>query len=97
MDSPHADSDWQRQLTGKSSPNCNKCGKNKTYFAHLFWLTMVFSDACRLGKIVPFTDEYSDFSVTNWCPMAFFQTLITEKLTFKNQIRLAMIIADRLF
>ena len=90
MDSPHADSNWQRQLTGKIITKLQQgVAKIKTYHSPIYfgsqWFSVMRED---WEKIVPFTDEYSDFFRHKLVPDEhFFQTLITEKLT--NQIRLS--------
>ena len=90
MDSPHADSDWQRQLTGKIITKLQQgVAKIKTYHSPIYFGSQWFSvTRADWEKIVPFTDEYSDFFRHKLVPDEhFFQTLITEKLT--NQIRLS--------
>lgn len=90
MDSPHADSDWQRQLTGKIITKLQQgVAKIKTYHSPISFGSQWFSVTREdWEKIVPFTDEYSDFFRHKLVPDEhFFQTLITEKLT--NQIRLS--------
>lgn len=90
MDSPHADSDWQRQLTGKIITKLQQgVAKIKPYHSPIYfgsqWFSVMRAD---WEKIVPFIDEYSDFFRHKLVPDEhFFQTLITEKLT--NQIRLS--------
>ena len=90
MDSPHADSDWQRQLTGKIITKLQQgVAKVKPYHSAIYFGSQWFSvTRADWEKIVPFTDEYSDFFRHKLVPDEhFFQTLITEKLT--NQIRLS--------
>ena len=90
MDSPHADSDWQRQLTGKIITKLQQgVAKVKPYHSPIYFGSQWFSvTRADWEKIVPFTDEYSDFFRHKLVPDEhFFQTLITEKLT--NQIRLS--------
>ena len=90
MDSPHADSDWQRQLTGKIITKLQQgVAKIKPYHSPIYfgsqWFSVTHAD---WEKIVPFIDEYSDFFRHKLVPDEhFFQTLIAEKLT--NQIRLS--------
>ena len=90
MDSPHADSNWQRQLTGKVITKLQQgVAKVKPYHSPIYFGSQWFSvTRADWEKIVPFTDEYSDFFRHKLVPDEhFFQTLITEKLT--NQIRLS--------
>ena len=90
MDSPHADSNWQRQLTGKIITKLQQgVAKIKPYHSPIYFGSQWFSvTRADWEKIVPFTDEYSDFFRHKLVPDEhFFQTLITEKLT--NQIRLS--------
>ena len=90
MDSPHADSNWQRQLTGKIITKLQKAvAKVKPYHSPIYFGSQWFSvTRADWEKIVPFTDEYSDFFRHKLVPDEhFFQTLIAEKLT--NQIRLS--------
>ena len=90
MDSLHADSDWQRQLTGKIITKLQQgVAKVKPYHSPIYFGSQWFSvTRADWEKIVPFTDEYSDFFRHKLVPDEhFFQTLITEKLT--NQIRLS--------
>ena len=90
MDSPHADSDWQRQLTGKIITKLQQAvAKIKTYHSPIYFGSQWFSvTRADWEKIVPFIDEYSDFFRHKLVPDEhFFQTLIAEKLT--NQIRLS--------
>ena len=90
MDSPHADSNWQRQLTGKIITKLQQgVAKVKPYHSAIYFGSQWFSvTRADWEKIVPFTDEYSDFFRHKLVPDEhFFQTLITEKLT--NQIRLS--------
>ncbi len=90
MDSPHADSNWQRQLTGKIITKLQQgVAKVKPYHSPIYFGSQWFSVTREdWEKIVPFTDEYSDFFRHKLVPDEhFFQTLITEKLT--NQIRLS--------
>lgn len=90
MDSPHADSDWQRQLMGKIITKLQQgVAKIKPYHSPIYFGSQWFSvTRADWEKIVPFTDEYSDFFRHKLVPDEhFFQTLITEKLT--NQIRLS--------
>lgn len=90
MDSPHADSNWQRQLTGKIITKLQQgVAKVKPYHSAIYFGSQWFSVTREdWEKIVPFTDEYSDFFRHKLVPDEhFFQTLITEKLT--NQIRLS--------
>ena len=90
MDSPHADSDWQRQLTGKIITKLQQgVAKVKPYHSPIYFGSQWFSvTRADWEKIMPFTDEYSDFFRHKLVPDEhFFQTLITEKLT--NQIRLS--------
>nr|WP_313098946.1 beta-1,6-N-acetylglucosaminyltransferase [Moraxella sp. CTOTU48717] len=90
MDSPHADSDWQRQLTGKIITKLQQgVAKVKPYHSSIYFGSQWFSvTRADWEKIMPFTDEYSDFFRQKLVPDEhFFQTLITEKLT--NQIRLS--------
>ena len=90
MDSPHADSNWQRQLTGKIITKLQQgVAKIKTYHSPIYFGSQWFSvTRADWEKIMPFTDEYSDFFRHKLVPDEhFFQTLITEKLT--NQIRLS--------
>jgi len=90
MDSPHADSDWQRQLTGKIITKLQQgVAKIKPYHSPIYFGSQWFSvTRADWEKIVPFIDEYSDFFRHKLVPDEhFFQTLITEKLT--NQIRLS--------
>ena len=90
MDSPHADSDWQRQLMGKIITKLQQgVAKIKTYHSPIYFGSQWFSvTRADWEKIVPFIDEYSDFFRHKLVPDEhFFQTLITEKLT--NQIRLS--------
>ena len=88
MDSPHADSDWQRQLTGKIITKLQQgVAKIKPYHSPIYFGSQWFSvTRADWEKIVPFTDEYSDFFRHKLVPDEhFFQTLICEKLTQKNQ------------
>lgn len=90
MDSPHADTDWQRQLTGKIITKLQQgVAKIKTYHSPIYFGSQWFSvTRADWEKIVPFTDEYSDFFRHKLVPDEhFFQTLIAEKLT--NQICLS--------
>ena len=90
MDSPHADSNWQRQLTGKIITKLQQgVAKVKPYHSPIYFGSQWFSvTRADWEKIVPFTDEYSDFFRHKLVPDEhFFQTLIAEKLT--NQIRLS--------
>ena len=90
MDSPHADSNWQRQLTGKIITKLQQgVAKVKPYHSPIYFGSQWFSVTREdWEKIVPFTDEYSDFFRHKLVPDEhFFQTLIAEKLT--NQIRLS--------
>lgn len=90
MDSPHADSNWQRQLMGKIITKLQQgVAKVKPYHSPIYFGSQWFSVTREdWEKIVPFTDEYSDFFRHKLVPDEhFFQTLITEKLT--NQIRLS--------
>ena len=90
MDSPHADSNWQRQSTGKIITKLQQgVAKVKPYHSPIYFGSQWFSVTREdWEKIVPFTDEYSDFFRHKLVPDEhFFQTLITEKLT--NQIRLS--------
>ena len=90
MDSPHADSNWQRQLTGKIITKLQQgVAKIKPYHSPIYFGSQWFSvTRADWEKIVPFTDEYSDFFRHKLVPDEhFFQTLIAEKLT--NQIRLS--------
>ena len=90
MDSPHADSNWQRQLTGKIITKLQQgVAKIKTYHSPIYFGSQWFSvTRADWEKIVPFTDEYSDFFRHKLVPDEhFFQTLIAEKLT--NQICLS--------
>lgn len=90
MDSPHADSDWQRQLTGKIITKLQQgVAKVKPYHSSIYFGSQWFSVTRQdWEKIVPFTHEYSDFFRHKLVPDEhFFQTLIAEKLT--NQIRLS--------
>ena len=90
MDSPHADSNWQRQLTGKIITKLQQgVAKVKPYHSPIYFGSQWFSVTREdWEKIVPFTDEYRDFFRHKLVPDEhFFQTLITEKLT--NQIRLS--------
>lgn len=90
MDSPHADSDWQRQLTGKIITKLQQgVAKVKPYHSPIYFGSQWFSvTRADWEKIVPFIDEYSDFFRHKLVPDEhFFQTLIAEKLT--NQIRLS--------
>ena len=90
MDSPHADSDWQRQLMGKIITKLQQgVAKIKPYHSPIYFGSQWFSvTRADWEKIVPFTDEYSDFFRHKLVPDEhFFQTLIAEKLT--NQIRLS--------
>ena len=90
MDSPHADSNWQRQLTGKIITKLQQgVAKVKPYHSAIYFGSQWFSVTRQdWEKIVPFTHEYSDFFRHKLVPDEhFFQTLITEKLT--NQIRLS--------
>ena len=100
MDSPHADSNWQRQLTGKIITKLQQgVAKVKPYHSPIYfgsqWFSVMRAD---WEKIVPFTDEYSDFFRHKLVPDEhFFQTLICEKLTQQphsqknsaNQLRLS--------
>lgn len=88
MDSPHADSDWQRQLTGKIITKLQQgVSKVKPYHSPIYFGSQWFSvTRADWEKIVPFTDEYSDFFRHKLVPDEhFFQTLICEKLTQQNQ------------
>lgn len=90
MDSPHADSNWQRQLTGKIITKLQQgVAKVKPYHSPICFGSQWFSVTREdWEKILPFADEYSDFFRHKLVPDEhFFQTLITEKLT--NQIRLS--------
>lgn len=90
MDSPHADSNWQRQLTGKIITKLQQgVAKVKPYHSAIYFGSQWFSVTREdWEKIVTFTNEYSDFFRHKLVPDEhFFQTLITEKLT--NQIRLS--------
>ena len=90
MDSPHADSNWQRQLTGKIITKLQQgVAKVKPYHSAIYFGSQWFSvTRADWEKIVPFIDEYSDFFRHKLVPDEhFFQTLIAEKLT--NQIRLS--------
>ncbi len=88
MDSPHADSDWQRQLTGKIITKLQQgVAKIKPYHSPIYFGSQWFSvTRADWEKIVPFTDEYSDFFRHKLVPDEhFFQTLVCEKLTQQNQ------------
>lgn len=88
MDSPHADSDWQRQLTGKIITKLQQgMAKVKPYHSPIYFGSQWFSVTREdWEKIVSFTDEYSDFFRHKLVPDEhFFQTLICEKLTQQNQ------------
>ena len=88
MDSPHADSDWQRQLTGKIITKLQQgVAKIKIYHSPIYFGSQWFSvTRADWEKIMPFTDEYSDFFRHKLVPDEhFFQTLICEKLTQQNQ------------
>lgn len=88
MDSPHADSNWQRQLTGKIITKLQQgVAKVKPYHSPIYFGSQWFSvTRADWEKIVPFTDEYSDFFRHKLVPDEhFFQTLICEKLTQQNQ------------
>lgn len=88
MDSPHADSNWQRQLTGKIITKLQQgVAKVKPYHSPIYFGSQWFSVTREdWEKIVPFTDEYSDFFRHKLVPDEhFFQTLICEKLTQQNQ------------
>lgn len=88
MDSPHADSNWQRQLTGKIITKLQQgVAKVKPYHSPIYFGSQWFSVTREdWEKIVPFTDEYSDFFRHKLVPDEhFFQTLICEKLTQHNQ------------
>lgn len=88
MDSPHADSNWQRQLTGKIITKLQQgLAKVKPYHSPIYFGSQWFSVTRQdWEKIVPFTDEYSDFFRHKLVPDEhFFQTLICEKLTQQNQ------------
>lgn len=88
MDSPHADSDWQRQLTGKIITKLQQgVAKVKPYHSPIYFGSQWFSvTRADWEKIVPFTDAYSDFFRHKLVPDEhFFQTLICEKLTQQNQ------------
>lgn len=88
MDSPHADSDWQRQLTGKIITKLQQgVAKIKPYHSPIYFGSQWFSVTREdWEKIVPFTNEYSDFFRHKLVPDEhFFQTLICEKLTQQNQ------------
>lgn len=63
MDSPHADSNWQRQLTGKIITKLQQgVAKIKPYHSPIYFGSQWFSvTRADWEKIVPFTDEYSDF------------------------------------
>lgn len=90
MDSPHADSNWQRQLMGKIITKLQQgMAKVKPYHSPIYFGSQWFSVTRQdWEKIVPFTHEYSDFFRHKLVPDEhFFQTLIAEKLT--NQIRLS--------
>ena len=90
MDSPHAESNWQRQLTGKIITKLQQgVAKVKPYHSAIYFGSQWFSvTRADWEKIVPSTHEYSDFFRHKLVPDEhFFQTLITEKLT--NQIRLS--------
>ena len=100
MDSPHADSNWQRQLTGKIITKLQQgVAKVKPYHSPIYFGSQWFSvTRADWEKIVPFTDEYSDFFRHKLVPDEhFFQTLICEKLTQQqhsqknsaNQLRLS--------
>lgn len=89
MDSPHADSNWQRQLTGKIITKLQQgVAKVKPYHSAIYFGSQWFSvTRADWEKIVPFTDEYSDFFRHKLVPDEhFFQTLICEKLNQQNQI-----------
>lgn len=89
MDSPHADSNWQRQLTGKIITKLQQgVAKVKPYHSPIYFGSQWFSvTRADWEKIVPFTDEYSDFFRHKLVPDEhFFQTLICEKLNQQNQI-----------
>lgn len=88
MDSPHADSNWQRQLTGKIITKLQQgVAKVKPYHSPIYFGSQWFSvTRADWEKIVPFIDEYSDFFRHKLVPDEhFFQTLICEKLTQQNQ------------
>lgn len=88
MDSPHADSNWQRQLTGKIITKLQQgVAKVKPYHSAIYFGSQWFSvTRADWEKIMPFTDEYSDFFRHKLVPDEhFFQTLICEKLTQQNQ------------
>ena len=88
MDSPHADSDWQRQLTGKIITKLQQgVAKVKPYHSPIYFGSQWFSvTRADWEKIVPFIDEYSDFFRHKLVPDEhFFQTLICEKLPQQNQ------------
>ena len=83
MDSPHADSDWQRKLSGKLMTKFQQgVATIKNYDKQIYfgsqWFSITRDD---WEKILPFVDEYSQFFKRKLVPDEhFFQTLIQEKL-----------------
>ena len=71
MDSPHADSNWQRQLTGKIITKLQQgVAKVKPYHSPIYFGSQWFSvTRADWEKIVPLPMNTVIFSVTNWFPM----------------------------
>lgn len=89
MDSPHADSDWQRKLSGKLLTKAQQgLAKVKPYDKPIYfgsqWFSVTRDD---WTTILPLTCDYSDFFRHKLVPDEhFFQTLIQEKLTSRISI-----------
>lgn len=89
MDSPHADSHWQRNLSGKLLTKLQQgLAKVKTYDRPVYfgsqWFSITRDD---WAKILPFIDDYRQFFAHKLVPDEhFFQMLIKEKtdLTIAN-------------
>lgn len=90
MDSPHADSHWQRNLSGKLLTKFQQglakvTSYNRPVYFGSQWFSITRQD---WAKILPFLDEYRQFFTHKLVPDEhFFQTLIQEKLV--NQISLS--------
>lgn len=82
MDSPHADSHWQRNLSGKLLTKFQQgLAKVKTYNRPVYFGSQWFSITRQdWAKILPFVDDYCQFFARKLVPDEhFFQTLVMEK------------------
>lgn len=90
MDSPHADQDWQRKLSGKVMTKLQQglakvVPYNKPIYFGSQWFSVTRDD---WAKILPYVDDYREFFQHKLVPDEhFFQTLIQEKLA--QQIRVS--------